>query len=293
MNLPALLLSIALTGVAQDPAPAPEPAAEAPAVVEAPDPKATVAEPPPYDDFLVIPLRVHRLRSDDLPEAHCDLSDADFERIVGKVNGIWNRAGVHFGLESIVTEPAANVEKFRASAAVAPDGKAPLDLFRVLLPHADHRDFEGLHVYYLHAFPVNGVYMGGNFAIVQETAKLRPVEGGIDEPLPRVTAHELGHALGLPHRQDRTNLLASGTSGTALNREEVDRARQVAGRRWKARPVAELSAEAEAAEGPTARRLWTWLSQIPGAGAEAARTRLDALPTEPQVAPAPAADPAR
>ncbi len=37
-----------------------------------------------------------------------------------------------------------------------------------------------------------------------------------------MTAHELGHALGLPHRQ---NLLASGTTGTILNQAEVDRVR--------------------------------------------------------------------
>ena len=42
--------------------------------------------------------------------------------------------------------------------------------------------------------PVNGVYAGKDYAIVQETASLRPVEGGIDEPIPRVTAHELAHA---------------------------------------------------------------------------------------------------
>ena len=57
------------------------------------------------------------------------------------------------------------------------------------------------------------------------TASLRKVEGGIDEPLPRVSAHELGHGLSLPHRQDTTNLLASGTTGTLLNQDEVQKTR--------------------------------------------------------------------
>ena len=69
--------------------------------------------------------------------------------------------------------------------------------------------------------PVNGVYLGDDFALVKETASSAQVEGGIDEPIPRVTAHELGHALGLPHRQDRTNLLASGTTGITFNEAEV------------------------------------------------------------------------
>ncbi len=54
-----------------------------------------------------------------------------------------------------------------------------------------------MDVYYIHAFAANGVFLGDRTAFVQETAQLRPVPGGIDEPLPRVTAHELGHALGL------------------------------------------------------------------------------------------------
>ena len=94
-----------------------------------------------------------------------------------------------------------------------------------MLAPAATRQRSGLHVYYVHELPPNGVYLGQNVCFVKETAKLRAVEGGIDEPLPRVTAHELGHGLGLPHRQDTTNLMASGTTGTLLNAAEVAIAR--------------------------------------------------------------------
>ena len=176
-------------------------------------------------DYITIPLRIHVLKSDALSDLNCLLKDADLRRILGKVNGIWRQAGVHWGVETIVHEPAANVE--RLQAARDEKGANALRAYRMIRPPAS-RKFDGLHVYYIHKFPVNGVYYGDRTALVQDSARLRPVPGGIDEPIPRVTAHELGHALGLPHRQDRTNLLASGTNGTSLNVDEVMRAREFA-----------------------------------------------------------------
>src|SRR5207253_10284144 len=127
-------------------------------------------------------------------------------------------AGVYFGLESIVHEPAARVAEFIGAREQI--GSAPLGLYRILRPK-DSAAFDGLHVYYVHKMPVNGVWMGEDFVMVQETAKLREVEGGIDEPVPRVSSHELGHALGLPHRQNTTNLMASGTTGILINEAEA------------------------------------------------------------------------
>ena len=231
-----------------------------------PKPTPKPVEPPAFEDFLVIPLRFHVLGAPDLPEIDCRLSDADLTRIVGKVNRIWGQAGIHWDLETIVREPAARLDDFRKAS----DGQSSrsLDVLRLLAPESS-RTGDGLHVYYVHKFSVNGVYLGDRTAFVQETASLRPVEGGIDEPIPRVTAHELGHALGLPHRQDRTNLLASGTNGILLNMSEIERARSVARKVAGVRPAPELKKAAEAAleSGDTAkaRRLRARLSEIPGA----------------------------
>jgi len=215
------------------------------------------------DKVIVIPLRVHVLTADDLPEVDCKLTDEDVRRVVGKVNGIWGAAGIHWGLESIVREPAGGQRRFRLVRDL--EGQVPLGLFRVLRPEASRR-FDGLHVYYVHRMPVNGVYMEEDFAIVQETARLRAVEGGIDEPIPRVTAHELGHALGLAHRQDTTNLLASGTTGTALNAREVADSRKAAARVAGAMTVDELrnaAAKAEAeGNAERGRLLQRWLAEI-------------------------------
>ncbi|MFO0957062.1 MAG: Matrixin [Isosphaeraceae bacterium] len=250
-------------------------------------PPADATEPPPIGDFLVIPLHVHLLSADDAPDLHSRLESADVRRVVGKVNRIWNLAGIHWGLASIDREPVANLEAFRARRGKDPDGQAPLPAYRDLRPEGT-RGGDGLHVYYLHKFSVNGVYLNGNYAFVQDSARLRQVEGGIDEPIPRVTAHELGHALGLRHREDRVNLLASGTTGTRLNAREVETARDHARRYRGARSWAEVrdQAEAEEAKQPrTARLLWSWLSEIPGVDRPAIQARIDSLPADDEPIP--------
>ena len=51
----------------------------------------------------------------------------------------------------------------------------------------------------------------------------------------RTTAHEVGHQLGLPHRQDTTNLEASGTTGWTLNISEIITMRTQAVNKFKAK----------------------------------------------------------
>src|SRR5262245_50239662 len=91
-----------------------------------------VTEPPAHDQFLVIPLRIHLLSSTELPEVNCKVSEADIKRIVGKMNGIWHKAGIHWGLESLRKEPAARESRFRMARDLG--GAGNLGLFRVLFP---------------------------------------------------------------------------------------------------------------------------------------------------------------
>ena len=113
------------------------------------------------------------------------------------------------------------------------------------------------------------------------TKRLGPIEGSIDEPIPRVTAHELGGVLGLKHRQDRAILLASDTTGTWLNAREAAHARE---RPWKLEGSASVAQLPESAKQATAKgdatracRLWSWRAEIPGPGAAEAHAERDAI----------------
>jgi predicted Zn-dependent protease len=166
-----------------------------------------------FQEYLLVPLRVHLLSAKETPAIQTTLAESDVTRILGKLNSIWSQAGLHFYVESLVREEANQPETYRSVLlGLRPSASLATNLF---------------HVYYLKKLVMNGICFS-EAIFVKDTASLRPVEGGLDEPIPRVTSHELGHALGLSHRQNTTNLMASGTTGFWLNDEEIKQARLVA-----------------------------------------------------------------
>lgn len=212
-----------------------------------------------FADFLLAPLRVHLLTATNEPAVHTTLTSNDVTRILGKVNRVWAQAGITFYLESLRIEPAVNTEGFRDTV------KTNNDTLLRLRPESS-KGTNVFHVYYLKQFGPNGICIRGiNF--VKDTASLRPVEGGLDEPLPRVTSHELGHALTLPHRQNVTNLLASGMSGAWLNEAEIKQAREAAKQKAWIQPAAEVLKRANelqrAKPAAEARKFWQRIIHIP------------------------------
>jgi len=177
-----------------------------------------------FGDYLVMPVRVHLLSAKQCDAIQTTLLETDITRILAKVNGVWAQAGLHFYLESAVREEASHQESYKLAAR----GEDHSQLPELRPPGSKATNM--FHIYYLKEMGVNGIFFPDGI-FVKDTASLRTVAGGLDEPLPRVTSHELGHAFGLSLRQDTTNLMASGTTGAWLNEEEIKQARESA-RKW-------------------------------------------------------------
>lgn len=174
---------------------------------------------------LTVPVRVHLVQSEVESALKTTLSDDDVKRVLGKVNKIWAQAKIQIEVESVVkTIALENV----------PVKKDPTDRWVVASMPGEKMLKRGLNIFYVKELTPNGFWSRG-IIVVKDTARLREVPGGIDEPLPRVTAHELGHAFGLAHRQDVTNLMASGNTGFSLNAEEIKTARETVAAKFPAK----------------------------------------------------------
>jgi hypothetical protein len=175
-----------------------------------------------FDDWLVAPVRVHLLTSSNAPAVHTTLTEDDVHRIVKKINGIWAQAGISLWLESVVREESlpystnmgTSLDNLHRLLNLRPEGTKATNMF---------------HLYFIKQFTANGVYLG-EAMFVKDTASLREVPGGMDEPLPRVSSHEIGHALTLQHCTNEHHLMFRGTTGWKLDQEEIAQARKAAGK---------------------------------------------------------------
>ncbi len=177
---------------------------------------------------LTIPVRIHLVASAAEPALATTLTGDDARRVLATVNTIWAQAGIVFAAETVGATTALD-----RPGVVKDDG----DRWVVAAMPRERLLRGGLNIFYVKQLTPNGFYADG-LIFVKDTARLIEVPGGLAEPLPRVTAHEIGHALGLPHRQDLVNLMASGKNGFLLNANEIVIARATAQARFASAPGA-------------------------------------------------------
>ena len=169
-------------------------------------------------EMILIRARVHLLQSEKEAALNTTMTEEDVKRVLPKINKIWSQAHVQIELESIC-KATANYDAEAKKDATYQWVVASLPKDNLLK--------NGLNIFYVKDLTDNGFYSRG-YIVVKDTAKLMEVPGGVDEPIPRVTSHEIGHALGLQHRQELTNLMASKKSGYLLNAQEIEMARTTA-----------------------------------------------------------------
>lgn len=172
-----------------------------------------------HEPLPVINLRVHvhLMQSVLNPRLQTTLNEKQVRAIFDEVNVIWSQAGIRFELGAIDTLQAREIAPKRWYIKDRNWVKAAIP--------TDHFSLTAIDVCFVKEMGPNGFFYGEP-VVVCENPEFHRVKGGSDNPVARVTAHELGHVLFLQHRQEVTNLMASGKNGVLLNQREIVDARK-------------------------------------------------------------------
>lgn len=167
--------------------------------------------------LLTLRVKVHLMQSIANSRISTNLTGKDIKEIFEEVNHIWSQAGIRFELEGINNLQALDIPEKRwyvkdrnwVKSAIPTGGFSAT----------------AIDICYVGDMGPNGFFYGEP-VVVCERPEYHKVAGGCDNPVARVTAHELGHVLFLQHRQEWTNLMASGKNGVSLNAQEIKDARK-------------------------------------------------------------------
>jgi len=166
--------------------------------------------------LLSLPVHVHLMRSSSQPRMQTTLTENAVRDIFSEVNAIWSHAGIRFDIVAIHPLQALDLPPKKWFVR-------DRNWVKAAIPAAQFNT-AAIDVCFVRDMGPNGFFYGEP-VVVCEKPEFTKVSGGSDNPVARVAAHELGHVLFLKHRQDHTNLMASGRNGVSLNHQEIRDAR--------------------------------------------------------------------
>lgn len=163
------------------------------------------------------------------------------ETIIPELNSIWEKAGVHWNVESILEEDVVKAETYQESLVYIVNAKRDADgrsdperlphLYSLMQPeHRSTTEQLGKNLFHIYLFPFIGntsqgnAMSGFNYHSVVGTWTNKHNGGGVPEKtlltesqssfnrgsLSRTIAHEIGHVLNLNHNECNNSCLMGG-----------------------------------------------------------------------------------
>ena len=165
-------------------------------------------------EHINLPVRIHRFRSVHEPRLNCSMSDDDIREQMKAVNETWKQASIHWHIESIQNMTPQATESFVHALSQNREKIAP-----ALIANTQRENLlaNGFNVVIAEDFEKT---IGGVFIPKPDGVVYFATRGPKGVQTPAVLAHELGHALGLPHTifEKNNNLMMGAGPGRVPTR---------------------------------------------------------------------------
>lgn len=172
------------------------------------------------NDKLSVPVRIHIVTSQISTDLNAEISRSETENVFNIVNLIWQQAGIHFEIESVVNLKAANEDQYVAASK----RNSKLDTAQKMkvmkqvcnIPNQS-KGVLNLCVVGKMSNGSGGVFFKGSKPKVVWPIVLRSGKKPLN---PATLAHEFGHFLGLPHNIENDIFLMRG-KGNNMRRDKL------------------------------------------------------------------------